>query len=215
MENNNTVYSKMFLWLFIGLLISFVTGFVISNDVGMTEMVVTVGLIPIVIIQLGVALVLSLLLNKLHPVVMKVLYLVYSFVTGLTFSTVFLMYELDSIISIFLMTSVIFGVMALYGFITKRDLTKVGRFLFVALLGMIIASLLNVFIFKSPMGDMILNWIGVGVFTLFIAYDVHKVKHLVSALDVEKASIYGAFQLYLDFINLFIRLLRLLGKARD
>ncbi len=215
MENNNSVYTKLFMWLFIGLLLSFGVGYYVSNDYSLLLSIINIGLVPIIIVEVGIAFVLSLLINKLSPLIMKILYLVYCFVTGLTLSTIFVVYEMSSVISIFFMTAIIFAIMALYGIITKKDLTKLGTFLFLALIGIIVSSLLNMLIFQNEIADMTITWIGVGVFTLFIAYDIQKVKHMINALDEEKAAVYGAFQLYLDFINLFIRLLRLLGKAKD
>ena len=126
-----------------------------------------------------------------------------------------LLYTSSSLISIFIITAIIFALLAFYGYTTKRDLTKIGTIALIALLAIIIAGILNIFIFKSTMFDTALTIIGVLIFIAYIAYDVNKVKQLMLAIGEEKAAVYGAFQLYLDFINLFIRLLELFGKRRD
>lgn len=208
----NEVYPKIFTWLFIGLLVSFATGYALSTNLDMLKTVANIGLFPILIIEIGIAIALGTCINKLSPTIMKLLYLVYSFTTGLTLSFVFIVYEMQSVITIFLTTAIITGLMALYGYKTKSDLSKIGKFLTIGLIGMIIGSLLNIFLFKNTIVDTGLSLLGVGIFTILIAYDINRVKYLVPAVGEEKAAIYGAFQIYLDFINLFLRLLSLFGK---
>lgn len=113
------------------------------------------------------------------------------------------------------MTAIVFALLAFYGYTTKRDLTKLGSIVFIGLIGVLIGSLVNMLIFKSAAADMGIAILGVIVFVGYIAYDVNKVKYLVDAVGEDKAAVYGAFQLYLDFINLFIRLLQLFGKKND
>lgn len=215
MENNNQVYSKMFTWLFIGLLTTFVTGYSLSQNVYLMANLLTVGIIPIAIIEIGIAIFLGVRLAKMNPITTKILYLIYSITTGITFSVIFVAFKMESIISIFLVTSIIFGVLAFYGYVTKKDLTKFGTILFVALLSMVIFSLINMIFIKSSTADLALTMIGILVFAGYIAYDVNKVKYLMESVGEEKAAVFGAFQLYLDFINLFIRLLELFGKRND
>lgn len=214
-NENTQVYPKMFTWLFIGLLITFASGYALTLNEQLMIQVLALGILPIAIIEIVIALVLGIRLAKMHPLTMKILYVIYSILTGVTFSVIFVAFEVSSLISIFIITAIIFALLAFYGYTTKRDLTKIGTIALIALLAIIIAGILNIFIFKSTMFDTALTIIGVLIFIAYIAYDVNKVKQLMLVIGEEKAAVYGAFQLYLDFINLFIRLLELFGKRRD
>ena len=214
-NENTQVYPKMFTWLFIGLLITFASGYALTLNEQLMIQVLTIGILPIAIIEIVIALVLGIRLAKMHPLTMKILYVIYSILTGVTFSVIFVAFEVSSLISIFIITAIIFALLAFYGYTTKRDLTKIGTIALIALLAIIIAGILNIFIFKSTMFDTVLTMLGVLIFIAYIAYDVNKVKQLMLVIGEEKAAVYGAFQLYLDFINLFIRLLELFGKRRD
>ena len=146
-------------------------------------------------------------------------FLVYSFLTGLTFSVLFLIYTQGSIATTFFVTAGTFAVMSVYGMITKADLTKLGNIMMMGLIGIIIASLVNFFL-KSPMLYWIITFVGVGVFVGLIAYDTQKLKNYYletfdgTSEESKKVSLMGALSLYLDFINLFLMLLRLLGDRR-
>ena len=214
-NENTQVYPKMFTWLFIGLLITFASGYALTLNEQLMIQVLALGILPIAIIEIVIALVLGIRLAKMHPLTMKILYVIYSILTGVTFSVIFVAFEVSSLISIFIITAIIFALLAFYGYTTKRDLTKIGTIALIALLAIIIAGILNIFIFKSTMFDTVLTMLGVLIFIAYIAYDVNKVKQLMLAIGEEKAAVYGAFQLYLDFINIFIRLLELFGKRRD
>lgn len=214
-NENTQVYPKMFTWLFIGLLITFASGYALTLNEQLMIQVLAPGILPIAIIEIVIALVLGIRLAKMHPLTMKILYVIYSILTGVTFSVIFVAFEVSSLISIFIITAIIFALLAFYGYTTKRDLTKIGTIALIALLGIIIGGILNIFIFKSTMFDTVLTMLGVLIFIAYIAYDVNKVKQLILVIGEEKAAVYGAFQLYLDFINLFIRLLELFGKRRD
>lgn len=214
-NENTQVYPKMFTWLFIGLLITFASGYALTLNEQLMIQVLALGILPIAIIEIVIALVLGIRLAKMQPLTMKILYVIYSILTGVTFSVIFVAFEVSSLISIFIITAIIFALLAFYGYTTKRDLTKIGTIALIALLAIIIAGILNIFIFKSTMFDTALTIIGVLIFIAYIAYDVNKVKQLMLAIGEEKAAVYGAFQLYLDFINLFIRLLELFGKRKD
>ena len=121
---------------------------------------------------------------------------------------------MSSIIFIFLITALVFLIFALIGYFTKINLTKLGTILFMGLIGILIASIINIFV-QSQTFDLILVIIGIIVFIGYIAYDINKVKRLEGQIDEDKLSIIGALELYLDFINLFIRLLQLFGKNKD
>lgn len=214
-EKQTEIYPKLFTWLFIGLLVTFASGYILSTDLTLALKVVSIGYLPIIIIELAIALIMGFMIRKMSPLVTKICYLIYSLTTGITFSTLFLYFDLTSLVTIFLITSIIFAVLAIYGYTTKKDLSKFGTILFVTLLVTIVVSMLNYFIFKSPATDIGLAAVGAVIFSGYIAYDMNRVKYLLPEIGEEKAAVYGAFQLYLDFINLFLRLLELFGKRSD
>ena len=215
MNENNEVYPKMFTWLFIGLLITFATGYALSMNINMMLNILAIGVLPIAIVEIVIAIILAARIQKMNPLTTKILYIGYCILTGLTFSSIFVYFEMTSLISIFIITAIIFALLALYGYTTKKDLTKLGTIIFIGLIGILIGSLLNMFIFRSAMMDTGIAIIGVLIFVGYIAYDVNKIKYMVTYVGEDKAAVYGAFQLYLDFINLFIRLLELFGKRND
>lgn len=208
----NRIYSKMFTWLFIGLMTTFVSGYCLSINEELLIKVLSVGIIPIVILEVVIALVLSLRLNKMKPLTTKICYIVYSIITGVTFSTIFVVYKIDTIMLVFLITAVLFGICALIGYTTKADLTKYSVLLFITLLAIFIVSVLNIFIFKSTMLELIISVISIILFMGYIAYDINTVKYLMNSVGEEKAAVFGAFQLYLDFINIFINLIKFFGE---
>ena len=210
----NKIYSKMFGWLFIGLLITFVSGYALSLNEMVLNSVLSIGIIPIIVIELVVAVLMGFRIQKMKPLTAKICYILYSVVTGVTFSTIFITFEMSSIIMIFLITALLFGLLAAYGYFTKRDVTKIGNMLFVALIAIIIISIVNIFLRSSSI-ELGISIISVIIFMGYVIYDMNNIKYLLSSLDDDKASVYGAFQLYLDFINIFIRLLELFGKKDD
>lgn len=211
----NRIYSKMFNWLFIGLFITFVSGYSLSLNETLLMNILSIGILPIIIVELAIAFAMGFFIKKLSPLMTKIFYIIYSITTGVTFGTIFLAYRMDSIITIFLVAALLFGLLAFYGYTTKKDITKIGTLLFIALLASLIVSILNVFIFKSSGLEFGLSLLIIIVFLGYVAYDMNNIKYLVNALDEDKAAVYGAFQLYLDFINIFIRLLELFGKRND
>ena len=214
-EELSNTFSKVFLWLGIGLLITFGVGYYLSINEPLMMQVLSVGILPIIIIELVISILMGFRIQKMNPITAKVCYLIFCVTTGITFSSIFVSFKMSSIISVFAITAIIFGLLAFYGFVTKKDLTKIGTIIFIALIGLIIGELLNFLIFKSPTTELALCGIGVLIFVLYIAYDTNNVKRILPTLGLEKAAIFGAFQLYLDFINLFIRLLQLFGKRDD
>ncbi|MHB8261626.1 MAG: Bax inhibitor-1/YccA family protein [Bacteroidia bacterium] len=163
---------------------------------------------------LGFVLAMSFGWQKFSFPVLLGLFIAYSAINGISLSFIFIAYNIGAIYKVFASTAVLFGVMALLGATTKTDLTKMGTFLMMALFGMIIASLINYFT-KSPMMDYIISIVGVIVFTGLTAYDVQKIKNMDAEFSGEgrtKIGLMGALSLYLDFINLFLMLLRLFGK---
>ena len=214
-NSENTVYQKTFTWLFIGLLITFISGYSLTLNIDLLKQILAVGVLPIVILELIIAFVMGFFLQKLSPVMAKILFVLYCMLTGVTFSAIFIIYEMMSIISIFAISAGIFGALALYGYKTKKSLNNLGTILFFALIFLIIGEILNMLIFKAAGAELVFTIIGVLIFVGYIPSDTNKIPYMMDIVGEEKASVYCAFQLYLDFINLFIRLLELFGKRRD
>ena len=213
----NKLYSKVYGWLFVGLLLTFATGaFLSSYENAMINLMNGVGYIVILLVEFGLAIFLSARISKMSPTTAKVSFLLYSFVTGLTFASIFIVYELTSIIYVFLITALVFGVFAFIGSTTKLDLTKTGTYLLMALLSVLICTILNMFI-RSSSFDFVISVISVLIFIGFTAYDVQRVLRLYdnNVLPEENLAIYGALDLYLDFINIFLELLKFFGKDND
>ena len=210
----NRIYQKTFLWLFIGLFVTFISGYSLSLNEVLLASILRVGLIPIIILEIGLALAMGFLLNKLSATAIKICYLIYSVVSGITFSTIFIYYKMSSIISIFMVSSIIFLLLALYGYFTKKDVTTMGRLLFMTLIGTIVLSIINIFLKNSAM-ELLTSILVLIIFMGYIIYDINRLKQLDDYIEEDKLAVYSAFQLYLDFINIFIRLLRLFGKRND
>ena len=142
----------------------------------------------------------------------KILYVVYTILTGLTFSSIFIVYEMTSIIFVFLATSIIFLIFSVLGKNSKINLRKFGIYLFVGLLSILILSLINIFVMNNTL-DMLLCIVGVIIFVGYVYYDINKIVNYYD--DTDNMAVVGAFNLYLDFINIFLKLLRLFGKERN
>ncbi len=169
--------------------------------------------------ELLLVIALSAWIGKMDVSTAKFAFLFYAALTGVTMSVVYLVYTSESIASTFFLTGGLFGIMCAYGYTTKTDLTTMGNLCFMALMGMILASVVNIFL-HSPAIMWATSYIGILVFTGLTAYDSQKIKAMYSAAsdgtDVEtKGAILGALSLYLDFINLFLSLLRVMGRRRD
>ena len=214
--NINNIMRKVFLWMFLGLLITFGTGYFVATNENMIYNIASTGMwIALSIIELVLVIVLSSRITKMNPTTAKFIFAIYSFVTGLTFSSIFIVYQLSSIIYVFLITAIIFGLLSLFGYTTKLDLTKLSTYLLVGLIGILICSLINIFVGNSTL-DIIISIFSVIVFLGFTAYDVQKIKRLSNYYENEDSvAIIGALELYLDFINIFLDLIRIFGNNRD
>lgn len=212
----NNFYSNVFGWLFVGLLMTFGSAALIStNETLLYYIFNTSAYYGIFIAQIIICIVLSARIQKLKPTTAKILYLLYSLLTGCTFAILFLAFSLLSIIIIFLITSLTFGIFALIGKKTSVDLSKWGTYLLMALLAVIILEVINMFMLNNTL-DMFACIVGIVIFFGYVAYDMQKIKRINDANEgTENLAIIGAFELYLDFINLFVRLLQLFGKSRD
>ena len=212
---DNKIFSKVFMWMFIGLAITFGTGYYVSVNPNMLFNVFGSYYWILIIAEIVVVIWLSARIRKMKTMTAKILFCLYSFLTGLTFSSIFVVYQITSIVYVFGITSIIFLIFALIGYFTKIDLTKLGTYLFMALLGVIICSIINIFV-KSSAFDLGLTIICLIIFIAYIAYDIQIIKrNLYMITEEDNLAIYGALQLYLDFINIFLRLLQLFGRSRD
>lgn len=210
---NNKIFSKVFMWMFIGLLVTFLTGYIVSINDNMIYNIFSKGTyFLLVIIELVLVIFLSARIHKMQTTTAKIVFLLYSFVTGLTFGSIFVVYSLSSIMVIFLIASVLFLVFALIGHFTTLDLTKLGTLLLMLLIGIVICMLVNIFL-NNTMFDLIISCISIVIFLGFVAYDIQKIKRNIYMIEEEeKLAIIGALELYLDFINIFLDLLRIFGN---
>ncbi len=171
----------------------------------------------VMLAPLGIVFYMSFGINKMSAAKAQTAFWVFAALMGLSLSSILLVYTGLSVTRVFFITSATFGAMSIYGYTTKRDLTKMGSFLMMGLIGIIIASLVNIFL-KSPMMYFAISIIGVLIFVGLTAYDTQKIKNMYAASDsgelMGKKAVMGALTLYLDFINLFIMLLRLFGQRR-
>lgn len=210
------VYPKIFMWMFIGLLITFLTGYIVSINENMLYKVFSgAGCIILAIIEIALVIFLSARIKKMKPMTAKISFILYSFVSGLTFSAIFVTYELTSIIFVFGITAFLFGIFALLGYVLKIDLSKFGIFLLMALLGIIVCGILSIFIHNETF-NFIITAASLLIFLGYIVYDINRIKNSLDEFPEEdNLAIFGALQLYLDFINVMIRLLEFFGKRRD
>ena len=211
---------RVYNWMTAGLAITGFMAFYISNNETIMGIIFGNPFMPIVLIIVQIGLVVWLASRVMQMSVSQAtgVFMLYSGLTGITFSFIFVVYTSASITSTFLVTAGTFGAMSLYGYTTKKDLTSWGSFLFMGLIGIIIASVVNMFM-QSNMMHMIITYAGVLIFVGLTAYDTQKIKEM-NILGNEgtdedtKEAIRGALTLYLDFINLFLMLLRLMGDRR-
>jgi FtsH-binding integral membrane protein len=219
----NDFVRSVYNWMCIGLTLTGFTAFYVSNSETMLRFVFGNQLIFFGLIIVELVMVFSLVsrVNRMSAGTATSLFVVYSILNGVTLSFVFLVYTSESIVSTFFICSATFLACSIYGWTTKKDLTSFGGFLLMGLFGIIIASLVNMFVRSSAM-HMMISYIGVFVFVGLTAYDTQKLKNMAlsqpAGLDggvIRKGAILGALSLYLDFINLFLFLLRILGQGRD
>lgn len=211
--------SRVYGWMFAGLLITSLSAFVVASSPQLIALVFLNRLVfwALIIAQLGLVFYLSARVEKMAPVTAAGLFILYSALTGVTSSVILLVYTGASIVSAFVITAGMFGTMAVFGTVTKRSLAGWGQFLFMGLIGIIIASIVG-FFFQSDLMQFVISVVGVIVFTGLTAYDAQRLKHMAVALPDGKIGSYavvGALSLYLDFINLFFFILRLSGGRRD
>lgn len=216
-ENQNKIFGKTFFWMFLGLLGSAIIA-AYTYYSGLFINIIADGYWnALLILELVVVLVFSLLFRKLSPTAVGILYFVYSMINGVTLCTVFAVFELSSVVYLFVISSLIFAVLGFIGYKTDKDLSSWGTYLTVFLIAGIVLSFINLFIIKSSGFDLILDWFVLALFFGITVYDINKMKMLQAdpTFESDKIHIYCAMQLYLDFVNIFLRILSIFGKRRD
>lgn len=212
---------RVYNWMALGLAVTAITALLTVSSPGMLQLLFgnSIVLLLLIVAELGIVIALSAAIEKLSAPTASLMFFVYSFLNGLTLSVIFLVYTQASIANTFFVTAGTFAAMSVYGYTTKRDLTSWGSFLTMGLIGIIIGSVVN-FFFQSPMMYWLITYAGIIVFVGLTAYDAQKIKEMAyagfSGEAVErKAAVLGALRLYLDFINLFLLLLRLFGRRNN
>lgn len=212
---------KVFVWMTLALAITGLTAYGVATSPTILSLIFSskVTFFGLIIAEFALVFAISGAINRLSLSTATLLFILYSVINGATLSTIFFAFSVATIGKVFFITAGTFGAMALVGYTTKTDLTSMGKLLFMALLGIIIASVVNMFVGSSGL-DLILSYVGVLVFVGLTAYDTQKIKQMCqSAPDAgestQKLALIGALSLYLDFINLFLYLLRIFGNNRD
>ena len=212
---------KVYVWMTMALAITGITAYYVAHSETLMMAIITNRILfwGLLIAEFGLVIGLSAAINKLSLMTATLMFVLYSLVNGVTMSFIFLEYTTSSVTSVFLITAGTFAAMAVFGYFTKTDLTSMGKILMMALIGVVIATIVNIFT-KSAGLTVILNYIGVLVFVGLTAYDSQKIKQMLQmAPDAsegsQKIALLGAMSLYLDFINLFLYLLRIFGSRRD
>ena len=209
---------KVFVWMTLALIITGFTAYGISQSPGIISAIATNRILfwGLLLAEIGLVVWLSAGINRLSVMGATLVFILYSVLNGVTMSFIFLAYTMTSITSVFFITAGTFGAMAVYGYVTKTDLTSMGKLLLMALIGLIIATIVNMFLHYSLL-TMICSYAGVLIFTGLTAYDTQKIKMMLADADEysevgQPLAILGALSLYLDFINLFLYLLRIFGR---
>lgn len=213
---------QVYQWMTAGLAVTAGTAWYVASTPAVQQAIFSSSwvYIGLIVAQLGMVIALSAAVQKMSSFTATAVFLAYSALTGLTLSSIFIVYPMGSITNAFVVSAGTFLAMSVYGTVTKRDLTAMGSFLMMGLFGIIIAMVVNIFL-KSSMMDFVISCVGVLVFTGLTAYDTQKLKEFGANAPVDDATavrrgvILGALTLYLDFINLFLMMLRLFGGNRD
>jgi FtsH-binding integral membrane protein len=219
----NSFVRSVYNWMAIGLGITGVVAYGVANSPGVTEIIFGSQLIffGLIIAQLAMVYMISARIQRMQASTATMLFILYSALNGATLSSIFLVYAQSAITSTFFICAATFTACSVYGWTTRRDLTTMGGFLTMGLIGIVIASVVNMFIQSSAVSTIV-SYIGVLVFVGLTAYDTQDIKNMalsqpgdIDAGAVRKGAILGALKLYLDFINLFLMLLRIFGSGRD
>lgn len=216
----NNFISRVYGWMSFALAVTGLTAlYVVSNPVLLKKLATSQGLFfGIVIVELVIVIAMTAMINKVAYSTAMMMFIAYSILNGLTFSLIFLIYTMTSIASTFFATAATFALMSCYGWYTKKDLTTIGSLCSMALIGIIVASIVNIFV-ASSMLYWIITYAGILIFVGLIAYDTQKIKKMApvyaaNSEEGKKSALLGALALYLDFINLFLMLLRIFGDRK-
>ena len=215
----NSVMRRVYFKMFLAMIVTAVTSVFVAGNEAILTLIFSSRVAPIVllVLQVGVVLILSGRIQKLSTGAASLLFYLYSVLTGVTLSVILLVYTASSIAQTFFITAAVFAAMSIYGYFTSNDLSRFGSIMFMALIGLIVCSLVNMF-FKSSTMDWIISFAGVLIFIGLTAWDTQKIKYMTAYADesmVGKIATIGALNLYLDFVNLFLYLLRFFGDSRD
>ena len=215
----NSVMRRVYFKMFLAMIVTAVTSVFVAGNEAILTLIFSSRVAPIVllVLQVGVVLTLSGRIQKLSTGTASLLFYLYSVLTGVTLSVILLVYTASSIAQTFFITAAVFAAMSIYGYFTSNDLSRFGSIMFMALIGLIVCSLVNMF-FKSSTMDWIISCAGVLIFIGLTAWDTQKIKYMTAYADesmVGKIATIGALNLYLDFVNLFLYLLRFFGDSRD
>lgn len=215
----STVMRKVYVRMFLALVVTAFTALYVASSPALLTTILGSRAIffGLIIAELAVVFILSGRINKLSTATAALLFYLYAILNGVVFSSIFVVYELGSIAYTFFITAGVFGAMSVYGLVTKNDMTRFGSYCVMALFGLIIATVVNIFVASSTL-DWIISFVGVALFIGLTAWDTQKIKN--AAYEVEpsqmgKLATIGALSLYLDFINLFLYLLRFFGRSND
>ena len=215
----NKMVRNVYLWMTAALAITGLVAYYVAGSQAILSALFSNGWTIFVLFfaEIGLVIGLSATINKISALTATLMFALYSVLNGVTLSSIFLVYEIGSIATTFFVAAGTFGAMAIYGSVTKKDLTKVGNLCMMAVIGLIIATVVNLLI-RSTMADMIISGVGVLVFVGLTAYDAQKIKNMLYGAEesemTNKIAVLGALSLYLDFINLFLYLLRFFGRRK-
>lgn len=217
-----TLLKNVYAWMALALVITGLTAYYVANSPAILDAIFgsSAVLIGLCIAEFALVIAMSAAINKISFMVAGLLFVAYSIINGVTLSSILLVYTMESVAATFFVTAGTFGAMALYGSVTNKDLSKMGSILLMALIGLIIATIVNIFL-KSSMMATIISYVGVLIFVGLTAYDAQKIKNMITIYGDEtneqgmKMALMGSLSLYLDFINLFLYLLRIMGSRRD
>lgn len=212
---------KVYTWMALAMVITGVTAYGVANSPAILNMIYSNQMVlwGLIIAELALVFGISGMINRISLTTATLMFVAYSVLNGAMLSSIFLVYTMSSIGQVFFVTSATFGVMAFIGYTTKTDLTSMGKILFMALIGIIIATVVNIFVGSTGL-QTVISYLGVLIFVGLTAYDSQKIKQMLYDQEVadegaQKLALIGALTLYLDFINLFLYLLRIMGSRRD
>lgn len=213
------VMRQVYLRMFLALLVTAITAYYVAATPAITQFIFGSRVVfwILIIAEFGLVIGLSAALHKMSTTTANMMFILYAVLNGATLSSIFFVYQLGSIAFTFFITAGVFLAMSIYGFVTKKDLNTFGSYCVMGLFGIIIASLVNLFVHSSTL-EWIVSFIGVGIFMGLTAWDTQKIKESAYSIEpsgVGKLAVIGALSLYLDFINMFLYLLRFFGNGRN